>query len=140
MKSQRNTFQREAVYEAVKTLGSHPSASEVYAYVNGLYPTISRSTVYRNLGQLCEDGRLRRITNPEGAERYDHETLQHYHIFCRKCGGVYNIKTLPMPYLAGRVTEIGAVIENCDIIFRGLCPECSGKRGFRPRRGADQRK
>ena len=36
------------------------------------HPTVSKATVYRNLGSLSEDGLLRHIKMPGGADRFDH--------------------------------------------------------------------
>ena len=57
----RNTIQRALTLEAVQKLQSHPTADEVYAAVSAEHPHISRGTVYRNLNQLSEDGKIREM-------------------------------------------------------------------------------
>ncbi len=55
----RNTIQKQLVLDAVFRLANHPTAEEVYAEVARSHPTVSKATVYRNLGSLSEDGLLR---------------------------------------------------------------------------------
>lgn len=64
----RNTIQKQLVLDAVFRLANHPTAEEVYAEVARSHPTVSKATVYRNLGSLSEDGLLRHIKMPGGAD------------------------------------------------------------------------
>ena len=73
----RNTIQKQLVLDAVFRLANHPTAEEVYAEVARSHPTVSKATVYRNLGSLSEDGLLRHIKMPGGADRFDHMLLEH---------------------------------------------------------------
>lgn len=82
----RNTIQKQLVLDAVFRLANHPTAEEVYAEVARSHPTVSKATVYRNLGSLSEDGLLRHIKMPGGADRFDHMLLEHHHIICTRCG------------------------------------------------------
>lgn len=82
----RNTIQKQLVLDAVFRLANHPTAEEVYAEVARSHPTVSKATVYRNLGSLSEDGLLRHIKMPGGADRFDHMLLEHHHIICTQCG------------------------------------------------------
>ena len=68
----RNTVQRSLVYEAVNRLKSHATADEIYEAIVSEHPSVSRGTVYRNLNQLAEEGEIRKILVPGGADRYDH--------------------------------------------------------------------
>ena len=57
MTSQRRTAQKQAVYDALRAL-DHPSATEVYAYLQGKEPAVSRGTVFRVLSAFSESGRV----------------------------------------------------------------------------------
>ena len=76
----RNTIQKQLVLDAVFRLANHPTAEEVYAEVARSHPTVSKATVYRNLGSLSEDGLLRHIKMPGGADRFDHMLLEQHHM------------------------------------------------------------
>ncbi|MGN0779015.1 MAG: Fur family transcriptional regulator [Aristaeellaceae bacterium] len=122
----RNTFQRSIVLDAVKTLQCHATADEIYEHVRQTCPTISRATVYRNLQQLCEMGEIRRRELPGSPDRYDHLTTNHYHVRCRQCGRVTDVDMPYLPQLTQSIRDAhGYVIDEHDIVFTGLCPECA---------------
>jgi len=124
----RNTLQRTLVLDMVLKLRSHPTADEVYAEINKIYPTISRATVYRNLQQLCESGAIVRRVIPDSPDRYDHITTQHYHIRCIRCGKVADVE---MPYfedIAHQVKDThGFCLTSHSIVFEGICEDCQKK-------------
>ncbi len=124
-KASRNTVQRASVLQAVRSLRNHPTSADVYEEVRRKHPSISRATVYRNLGVLAERGEVLRVEVPNGADRYDFSNYPHYHAKCRSCGRVFDID---MPYHADIADEVsddhGFAIEDHQIIFIGLCADC----------------
>ena len=125
---ERNTVQRQLVYHAVQVLACHPTADEVYEAVISTYPTVSKATVYRNLNKLADAGFLRKIPVPNAADRYDTTLPAHYHVYCRACGTFEDVE---LPYLLTIDREVerdtGYRLDDHDIVFSGICPECSAK-------------
>lgn len=121
----RNTIQRTLVLEAVNQLKCHATADEIYAAVSKEHPNISRGTVYRNLKQLSESGKIKKLEVPGGADRFDHICHNHYHARCLKCGQVIDVK---MEYLDGLEKTIedahGFALTGHDLIFKGICAKC----------------
>ena len=68
----RNTRQRQLVLEAVQELCDHPTAEEIYDAAVKECPGLSLGTVYRNLNSLVDAGRVRRVSIPGKADRFDH--------------------------------------------------------------------
>lgn len=124
MKESRNTIQRQMVYNAIITLGNHPTANQIYDEVYKTAPNISRSTVYRNLSVLTEMGKIRRICLPDSADCYDTRTESHYHAHCRICGSVYDADVPYISNLLPNLSSDGFIYESCDIIFNGICKKC----------------
>ena len=123
----RNTIQRALVLEAVRTLRDHPTSADVYEAVREHHPSISRATVYRNLGVLASRGEVTRVEVPNGADRYDFRTTPHCHALCRTCGGVFDIE-MPQVDMASQVTDAhGFSIERCEIVFEGVCAQCRSR-------------
>ena len=121
----RNTLQRSLVLAAMLHLANHPSADDVYDDVRKAHPEISKATVYRNLNGLVEEGVLRRICVANAADRFDHNTQQHYHIRCNSCGYFGDIELEYFHGLDEKVEQItGYTLENHDIVFEGICPVC----------------
>lgn len=125
---QRRTIQCTLVLEAVRKLKNHVTADEVFEEIVKEHPNIGRGTVYRNLQRLCEEGAIRKVEVPEGADRYDHICQNHYHIRCIKCGRLFD---LDMPYienLESRAHDLHGFAQiSHDILFKGICPACQTK-------------
>lgn len=126
MQASRNTVQRSIVFLTLQQL-CHATADEVYEEIHQNYPTISKGTVYRNLNFLSDSGEIQRISIPDGADVYDKSTHAHYHVKCRICGAVDDIK-LEIEDITKKV-EIsnGFLIESCNVLAMGICPKCRGK-------------
>lgn len=122
----RNTIQRTLTLNAVRKLHNHPSAEEVYEEVASEHPSISRGTIYRNLNQLSEDGEIRLLRVPDGADRFDHSPDQHYHVRCIRCGRVFDVDMDYIPDLEASIRDHhGFQFIGHDLMFRGICPDCS---------------
>lgn len=121
----RNTHQRELVLRAARELANHPTPEEMYLHVRAQCPTISKGTVYRNIGVLYDEGLLRKIEIPNAPYRVDYRLENHYHILCRECGRVFDVELEAPEDLCRRAAaQQGFLIESHDILFRGLCPGC----------------
>lgn len=122
----RNTVQRMLILDTVKMMKSHPSADEVYENLALSHPTISRGTVYRNLNKLAEDGMIGKRVMPYGPDRFDHNTSDHFHVYCSNCG---RIEDISMNQFCSPVNQVddsnGYKIDGFDLVFRGLCPKCN---------------
>ena len=53
----RNTLQKELIYRALCAMDNHPTAAMVYDQVHRDHPAVSRSTVYRVLARMAEEGK-----------------------------------------------------------------------------------
>jgi len=129
----RNTLQRQIILNAVIKLKTHPTIEEVYGEIQKEYPSISKTTVYRNLRQLAQRGAIREVSLPDGLERYDVRTDKHHHFKCKKCGGIFDID---VEYLAG-INDIvqgkyGFQVDEHDLLFTGMCQKCTQKKPKSP--------
>lgn len=122
--SKRNTIQQSLVLEAVQKLHCHATAEQIFQQASAAHPTISRATVYRNLRELDSAGKVKRIEVPSGPDHFDYDVSMHYHMRCTHCGRIFDIKLKSDPRLTELVDDDGFAIEGCDVMFRGICPEC----------------
>ncbi len=121
----RNTIQKKLVLEAVRELGCHATADEIYNKISELHPAISKGTVYRNLSVLAEEGEIRKVELPDGAARFDHTTVKHYHVRCDRCGRVFDVDMDLIPDVPEKIKDThGFEFIDYDIVFRGICPDC----------------
>lgn len=124
----RNTIQRSLVLDTVNKLNSHATADEVYEAIAREHPSISRGTVYRNLNQLAESGDIRKVTVPDGADRFEHRSPDHYHVRCLKCGRIFDVDMDCITDLETKIRDShGFQFSGYDIVFKGICPDCAKK-------------
>lgn len=122
------TPQRLAIMEYLEGNTDHPSVEDVYNAVRDRFPTISLATVYNTLSLFKGGGMLRELSVDPLRKRYDPDTGEHYHIICKKCGAVHDIRlafelSVPQEGLGGyRITD-------SHLYFDGLCPVCDEDKG-----------
>lgn len=87
----KNTRQKEIILDAVNQLKTHPTADEIYLYLKQDNPKLSLATVYRNLNQFANEGRIRRVSVPGDSERYDSTMDIHEHFYCETCGYIHDV-------------------------------------------------
>ena len=123
--SQRSTEQRELIRGILQHADGHLDADDIYQRVRLKSPSISLSTVYRNL-QLFK---ILGLVNEHqfGSRRY-YETAsraKHHHMVCLSCGRVFEFKCPSSKRLAGEISEKeGFKVTEAEVRLAGYCPEC----------------
>ena len=127
-KKLRNSAVRNSIYEYLCGTKEHPSAEMIYNDLKGDNPNLSLGTVYRNLKQLEEIGKIIRVTNVNNHERYDANCEDHVHFVCERCGRVIDIMDADMEAvkLACNLTA-GVKIKRMQLVIEGTCEFCSDK-------------
>ena len=118
--------QREEIIEVIKNSYNHPTAEDIYMIVKGNDPAVSRSTVYRNLGLLSEDGIIQKISMLVGPDRYDYIHKKHNHAICTKCGNVFDFEyDFKLEKLKKKIKEqTGIEVSSENIAIEGICENC----------------
>jgi Fe2+ or Zn2+ uptake regulation protein len=125
----RNTVQKEIIHQTLCEMRNHPTAAMVYERVHRTHPTISRSTVFRVLGQMADAGRVLRLTMDGCDIRYDGDLTPHSHVCCRRCGAVAD---LPWTKVDPPEDTAGFLLEKCLVEYQGLCPACRERESEKP--------
>ena len=122
----RNSAVRNEIYTYLCGTKEHPSAEMIYNDLKGDNPNLSLGTVYRNLKQLEELGRIIRVTNVNNHERYDANCEDHVHFVCERCGRVIDIMDADIHKVTAACNVAGgAKIKRIQIVIDGTCEECS---------------
>ncbi|MBQ8685688.1 MAG: transcriptional repressor [Clostridia bacterium] len=122
---ERQTKQKQIIYDALQRL-NHPTATEVYAWVHDMHPTVSRATVFRVLGGFAASGQALELRFAGNEVRYDYNTHAHYHARCVGCGKVADVEA---PFI-GDAQALKAqacddfTIDGCVVEFFGRCRDC----------------
>lgn len=122
VKKLRYSDMRNTIYKYLCGTKEHPSAEMIYLDLRESNPNLSFGTVYRNLKQLEETGRVIRVSTVNNRERYDANCSDHLHFACEKCGRVIDLKD------ADTATAITACGLPNGIRIRsiyGICESCS---------------
>lgn len=121
--------QREEIIRTLCDMNSYPTAEELYMVVKAKNPLISRSTVYRNLNGLVQEGRLKRISTGVGIDRFDFISEEKSHAVCVKCGKVFAFDCKCDKSIIEKdiLDKTGVVVFNSGITVQGICEACRNK-------------
>lgn len=125
----RQTKQRAAVIEVLRTSRTHPDAAQVHAQVREKLPSVSLGTVYRTLDALVRDGVVSTIERVGQATRYDfrHAGDPHHHAVCRSCGAIFDVPLSAMPGVPQALLPEGFQVTDIRLEFMGICPDCKAR-------------
>ena len=124
----RNTRQRQAVLQALRTTRTHPDAAWIHQEVRLELPSISLGTVYRTLDALVRDGVAVTIERAGQATRYDfRRDDHHHHAVCRTCGAIFDIELPELPKLPKTVLPGDFQVADVRLEVHGVCAVCCGK-------------
>lgn len=120
---ERQTRQRIAIWQALERADRPLAPEEVLERARARVPRLGLATVYRNLRALVALGRLRPVTLPGSADRYELAGKDHHHHFhCRECDRVFEVETCTGGFQS--ITPNGFHLERHEVTLYGLCPNC----------------
>ena len=126
----KRSRQRERIFQLLRSTGSHPSADWIYGRLKEEFPNLSMGTVYRNLSILMDQGLVKKIDFGSTFDRFDANTVPHYHFICERCGVISDLEMEIDPTLEERVNRSTRfTVRHHRIEFYGLCDRCKGNHG-----------
>jgi len=125
----RVTAVRVALLEAVRH-GDHLGVEALAAGVRERVGHVSLQAVYEALNALAATGLVRRIQPAGSPARFEGRIGDnHHHVICRTCGAVADVDCAvgDAPCLTAS-NDHGFEIDEAEVIYWGLCPDCSTAR------------
>ena len=122
----RVTAARVALLETVRG-GDHLGVEAIAAGVRDRVGHVSLQAVYEALHALTAAGLVRRIEPAGSPARYEGRISDnHHHLVCRSCGAVADVDCAvgEAPCLTAS-DDHGFSIDEAEVIYWGLCPDCS---------------
>ncbi|MCZ0985034.1 Fur family transcriptional regulator [Streptomyces diastatochromogenes] len=122
----RVTAARVALLETVRD-GDHLDVEAITSGVRDRVGHISVQAVYEALHALTAAGLVRRIEPPGSPARFEGRVGDnHHHLVCRSCGVVADVDCAVghAPCLTA-ADDRGFSIDEAEVIYWGLCPDCS---------------
>jgi Fur family ferric uptake transcriptional regulator len=121
----RATRQRSALLAIIARESRPLSPYELHDLALRAIPTISQSTVYRNLRALEAAGAIHAVSIPGQPARYElaeAASRHHHHFHCRDCDRVFDLEGCPGG-LRGLLPR-GFTLEEHTIVLSGKCRAC----------------
>jgi Fur family transcriptional regulator, stress-responsive regulator len=122
----RVTAARVALLEAVRR-GDHLGVEAIASGVRDRVGHVSLQAVYEALHALTAAGLIARIEPAGHPARFEGRVGDnHHHIVCRYCGAVVDVDcVVGEPPCLTASDDQGFSIDEAQVIFWGLCPDCS---------------
>ena len=123
----RNTWQREAVRDALDRSDGFVSAQALHASMRGTGSEVGLATVYRALADLAHEGEADSLQQ-EGESLYRACTpgSHHHHLICRNCGLTVEIEADEVERWAQALAaQHGFTQANHVVDVFGLCVNCT---------------
>lgn len=144
MRGEYNTRQKRELLKFLKDRSmQHFSVDEVVFEMQDRGERIGRSTVYRYLELLAEQGSVRKYQSVQGVTQYQHvedgaDCDGHFHMMCSKCGNLFHVDCSLMGALTKHLMEDhGFALDPRETILVGTCGACRGG-GEDAEHGADR--
>lgn len=128
----RVTAPRLAVLDWLAT-HPHATADQVATGVRERLDSVSTQAIYDVLNACTQAGLLRRIEPAGHPARFERRTADnHHHLVCRNCDRTEDVDCVVgfAPCLEPS-NALGFTIDEAEVVFWGLCPDCSAPRASR---------
>lgn len=131
MRGEYNTRQKRELLEFLRERGmSHFSVDDVVFEMRDRGEKIGRSTVYRFLELLTEQGSVRKYQSVQGVTQYQHvehaeQCDGHFHMMCSRCGSLFHVDCKLMGTLTRHLMEDhDFALDPRETILVGVCGRC----------------
>lgn len=129
------TKQKTAILQCVKNMGDKHFTIDALCEIlikNG--NAVGRTTVYRMVEKLSNDGVLRKFVMPQGESscyqyvgEHNH-CHEHFHLKCEKCGNLIHMDCDEMNSLAEHIkSHHGFSLNPLKTVIYGVCEGCAEK-------------
>ena len=144
MRGEYNTRQKREMLAFLKQHElQHYSVDELVFEMEQQGEKIGRTTVYRYLESLAEQGQVRKYQNSRGVTQY--QRLQdgsacdgHFHMMCKSCGRLYHVSCDLMDALSKHIfTDHSFKLDTRETILVGMCARCGAGQEGEGSHGAD---
>lgn len=136
MRGEYSTRQKRLMMSFLKQHDLEPySVDELVFEMQEQGEKIGRSTAYRYLEQLTEQGSVRKYQNARGVTQYQHVADAsacdgHFHMMCKKCGRLLHVDCELMQSLAEHIySDHSFRLDPRETVLMGICVRCGAGEG-----------
>lgn len=124
----KNTKQRGAIMQVLKSLAEPASAEDIFGGLKDEFPSLALSTVYRNLERFAAAGLVNRDSFNDGIIRYSLAEEHGHYLICTECDCKIKIDDCPLSGMEQELAKnTGFEIDGHNLTIYGKCPRCRKK-------------
>ncbi len=126
----RLTPQRKLILDIIHDAEEHLTTDTLISHVQSRMPGVHKSTIYRTLELLEENGCVYKSALGNQFIYHHPEEGHHHHLVCTKCGKSIDCEEdlfAPVERSIGK--EYGFRVDFKHVVMSGLCEECRRKTG-----------
>ncbi len=127
------TRQRGIIENALKQTSGHITVDALVLKLSEQGESVGRTTVWRCLERLAEEGRVRKYVHTGDGTCYQYidgsaHCFEHFHLKCEKCGRLIHMQCDTMEKLSQHIEQgHNFKINPLKTVFYGICGECGAK-------------
>jgi Fur family ferric uptake transcriptional regulator len=124
------TSQRALILDIISQGREHPDADEVYRLARERQPSLSLSTVYRNLQTLKRLGLVKELHFDQSHHHYEAKpSVEHHHLVCLGCGKVVEFGCELSQKMRQEIArKKGFEVTGVEVHMTGYCTKCRRKK------------
>ena len=103
----RYTFQRQAVWDEIKSTEDHRDAEDIYQALRKKSIRVSRATVYRTIDVLVKNKMVRKMDVGDGKSLYEPRLDDHHHdhMICLETGDIIEFFNQELELLQDKIAK-----------------------------------
>ncbi|MBL0703746.1 MAG: transcriptional repressor [Sulfurospirillum sp.] len=121
--SLKATPQRLCILDVLKNHG-HATLEDIERFTKVQFPTLSLSTIYRNIDEMLKKEILTEIKLVNKKEYYEIKKENHTHMVCENCGKIEDFIIDTDEIIKKYQTSTCSKIHKITISFNSTCKEC----------------
>ena len=115
------TKNAQLILDIISHSSEHLTAEQIHMTLRENGHRMALATVYNNLAQLHDEGRVRKVCVEGYPDRYD-KTTRHDHLVCRVCGKLADIHFKDLTELLQSQTDEELLSYDLQVSY--ICPAC----------------
>lgn len=127
------TKQRALVEDVLKKCAQkHFTVDELAEELSAKGEKVGRTTVYRCLERLCDEGKVQKYSAAGESACYQYlskeDCHEHFHLKCTSCGKLIHIECEHISSLAEHIASAhGFSVNKLKTVLYGVCEECAAE-------------
>jgi len=117
------TPQRLCILDTLQECG-HATLEDVQKIISKKFPTLSLSTIYRNLNEMLQKDIVSEVKIANKKDYFELKKDKHVHLVCQNCGKIEDFQIATDDISKQIETQTGDKVLNDTLSFDVICKDC----------------